>query len=232
VGTLDARVGGMLRLLLVMVLVACTTNDETLDLSGPVELGKGDGSCPIVPAGIAPTGPSPYWCGPLDNLNTSLAADVNRFWGSQVVSCGCGPDFPSGCDGAFALGVPTGYIYIGVPFITGLEQTAGLMPAQYAYAHEFGHEIMGRFYGRQPTLLQKELSADCMAGYYLGSRVCRGLVNEQEVATTLALACVIADGNGSLDLDSHGTCEQRVKSVTEGMRAYLTGQPPLPACAL
>jgi predicted metalloprotease len=87
---------------------------------------------------------------------------------------------------------------------------------------------------RAPTTQQRELTADCLAGYYLGSLACRGLVTEEDVKTTLATACIIADGTGDpiADLATHGTCEQRVKSVAVGMNAYLAGDSALAACAL
>ena len=224
----------MRRLVLCAFLAACASDAEPeLAPTGPVEQGKGDGFCPAVPAGIAPTRLSQYSCGRLDSVNTSLAADVNRFWGSQVVACACGPDFPEGCEGAFSL-FTEGYIYIGAEFVNGLAQSGSLMPAQYVFAHEFGHELQGHFIGLAPTTQQRELQADCLAGYYLGSLVCRGNATINDVRATLATACIIADGTGNAitDLATHGTCEQRAKSVARGMEAYLGNELPLTACRL
>lgn len=224
----------MRRLLLCALLVGCTTEAESeLAPTGPVEQGKGDSFCPAVPARIAPTRLPQYSCGRLDSVNTAMAADVNRFWGSQVVACACGPDFPEGCEGAYSL-FDQGYIYIGVDFVNGLAASGSLMPAQYVFAHEFGHEIQGHFVGLAPTTQQRELQADCLAGYYLGSLVCRGSVNRNDVITTLATACIIADGTGNpiTDLATHGTCDQRAQSVARGMQAYLNSELPLTACAL
>lgn len=224
----------MRRILLCVVLAACATDAESeLAPAGPVEQGKGDGFCPAVPARIAPTTLSQYSCGPLDSVNASLAADVNRFWGSQVVACSCGPDFPEGCEGAFSL-FTEGYIYIGVPFVNGLAASGSIMPAQYVFAHEFGHELQGHYVGLAPTTQQRELQADCLAGYYLGSLVCRGHANLRDVVATLTTACIIADGTGNpvTDLATHGTCEQRAQSVALGMQAYLDNQLPLTACRL
>jgi hypothetical protein len=224
----------MRRVVVCVLLAACATEAESeLAPSGPVEVGKGDGFCPTVPARIAPTGFSQYSCGRLDAVNSSIAADVNRFWGSNVVACACGPDFPQGCVGAWSL-FNQGYIYIGVDFVNGLAASGSLMPAQYVFAHEFGHEIQGRYLGLRPTTQRNELQADCLGGYYLGSLVCRNGLNVTDVVATLATACIIADGTGNpfTDINTHGTCEQRAEFVAKGMRAYLDNELPLAACAL
>jgi hypothetical protein len=221
--------------LLTLVGAACAADpaDDELAPSGPVEAGKGDGFCPNVPANIRPTAAPPYSCGPLDARNGAIGAEVNRFWGSQVTSCACGPDFPEGCEGAFSL-FDAGYIYIGVSFINGLAQSGSLMPAHYVFAHEFGHEIQGHYNAFARTTQQRELMADCLAGYYLGSHVCRGNATERDLMVTLNTACIIADGTGNpiTDLSTHGTCEQRVGQVAKGIRAYLSNQLPITACAL
>lgn len=215
-----------------VMLVGCT-EPATGDLVPSGDIGKGDGFCPIVPTLIAPTAAPEFSCGPLDPVNAQLMADVNRFWGANVQACACGPDFPSGCEGAFSL-FSKGQIYIGLDFINGLSASGSLMPAQYVYAHEFGHEIEGHFNAFAATTQQRELTADCLAGYYLGSLVCRGLATERDIRTTLATACIIADGTGDpiADRETHGTCEQRATSVAFGIDAYLAGVAPLAACAL
>ena len=223
----------MHRLVICVLLAACATEaDSELAPAGPVEAGKGDGFCPGVPARIAPMALPQYSCGPLDGVNGAIASDVNRFWGSQVTACACGPDFPQGCEGAYSL-FGTGYIWIGVPFINGLAESGSLTPAQYAVAHEFGHEIQGR-YAFAPTVQQRELGADCLAGYYLGSLVCRSQITERDLLTALATAYIIADGTGDpiRDLETHGTPEQRAASLAHGVRAYLNSELPLRACAI
>jgi hypothetical protein len=226
----------MRHILFIVLITACAEGSSSTDElvpSGPVQAGKGDNFCPGVPARIAPTTPPPYSCGRLDPVNAAIAADVNRFWGSSVVACACGPDFPEGCEGAWSL-FDTGYIYLGVPFLDGLGTSGSRMPAQYVVAHEFAHEIQGHYNAFAPTTQQRELTADCLAGYYLGSHVCRGTVTERDLITTLATACIIGDGTGDpiADLETHGTCEQRVESVKAGIRAYFAGEAPLEACAL
>lgn len=223
-----------LALVLLLVGACAATAPEDLAPSQVPVPGKGDGQCPGVAAAIAPTALSQYSCGPLDAPNDSLAGDVNAFWASQVQFCACGPDFPSGCDGAFST-FHHGYVYAGLSFMNDLiGSSQSAMVGSYVYAHEFGHELEGHYDAYAPTTLQRELTADCLAGYYLGSLICKGEVTTRDLQTTLATACVIADGTGDpvADLESHGTCDQRVKSVAAGIDAYLAGQAPLAACAL
>ena len=224
----------MQRLVIFCSLVACNADVTPRDLvpQGGGN-GKADGQCAYVPAAIAPTGAPPYSCGPLDAIDAPLAADVNAFWSSQVVACACGPDFPQGCVGAFSLNF-YGYIYVGVDFMDRLAASGSVMPAQYVFAHEMGHEVVGHCGQVSSSLQLRELTADCLGGYYLGSLVCRGLASENDITATLRTACILADGTGDpiADQKTHGTCAQRETAVVTGMRAYLTGQRPLEACAL
>ena len=224
----------MKHLLLTCLLASCAADasePEQLTPSGPI--GKGDGVCPTVNARIAPTAPPQYSCGPIDAVDAAIAADVNAFWGSQVVTCSCGPDFPEMCEGAYSLFFH-GYVYLSLEFMHGLTASGSLTPTQYVYAHEFGHELEGHYDAYAPTTQQRELTADCLAGYYLGSLQCKGQTTERDIVTTLATACIIGDGSGDpiADLETHGTCEQRMEAIKAGMRAYLAGEAPLQACAL
>lgn len=209
--------------------------ESELELEPAGQDGKHDGvgACPTVQAAIAPTAPTRYSCGALPPVHAAIMADVNAFWGSQVVGCACGPVSPAGhCTGAWSL-FNTGYVYIGVEFLDGLTSSIGTWtPAQMVYAHEFAHEIQGHFNAFAATELQRELMADCLAGYYLGSLLCRGLATEHDVRAALATSCVIADGTGDpvADLDTHGTCEQRMQEVDVGIRAYQARSNPLAAC--
>lgn len=220
-------------------LAACAGNPEADDLApqppGPgeaLEGGKTDAICPIVPAGIGVTTPPQFSCGPMDAASNLLMSDVARFWASEVGLCACGPDYPDDCS-ANAVAHEGGWVYTSSAFLQRLRASGSDMPAQYVLAHEFGHEIQG-VYGIPGITQVKELQADCYAGYYLGSLICRGLATQQDIVATLTTACVIADGTGDPigDLDTHGTCEQRVSSVALGMRGYLQRTPALAACRL
>jgi hypothetical protein len=217
-----------------LVLVAAACGEPMGDLQ-PAERpgGKGDGFCPAVPAGIVADPVPPFSCGPVDPLGAAVMAEVNGFWGSEVGLCSCGPDFPQACDGAYSL-FDKGWLYYSPSFLAGLTASGSFAPSFYVLAHEFGHEIEGHFGVLAPTTLARELTADCLAGYFLGSLVCAGRTTARDIETTLATACVIADGTGDplADLETHGTCRQRVGSVAIGIQAYLAGAPALASCAL
>lgn len=216
----------------VLLASACATEAESPDLapSGPVVSGKGDGFCPAVSANLGVTEPQQFLCAPVSARSAAEMADVNRFWASNVALCGCAADQPD-CSNATAM--TGGWIYASNDFVEGMRTSGSNMPTQYIFAHEFGHELQGVF--GVPSITQvKELQADCLAGYYLGSLSCRSLVTEADVVATLATACIIADGTGDpvSDLDTHGTCEQRVGAVVRGMRGYLANEAAFAACAL
>ncbi len=202
---------------------------DDLAPNGTVGGGKGDGACPIVEASIGVSSPQEFVCGAVSSRSAAEMADINRFWGSETALCACGPDQPD-CSNATAM--QGGWIYASNDFLEGLRSSGSNMPTQYVLAHEFGHEIQG-VVGIPEIEQVKELQADCLAGYYLGSLVCRGLVTDADVRATLATACLIADGTGDPvgDLQTHGTCAQRNSMVTRGMRGYLASQPALAVCA-
>lgn len=220
-----------------VLLVLASACGETMGDLAPdalPEAGKGDGFCPSVPASIVADVVPPFSCGPVDPLGAAVMAEVNGFWSSQVGLCGCGPDFPQQpCDGAYSL-FDRGWIYYDPAFLAGLTASGSFAPSFYVLAHEMGHEIQGHFDALAPTTLQRELGADCLAGYYLGSLVCAGRTSAADIRATLATACIIADGTGDpvADLATHGTCAQRAASVEFGIEAYLRGDPALASCAL
>lgn len=167
---------------------------------------------------------------PAPRLRLPLIDDVNRFWQSSIGFCACGPDYPN-CEAAVAHS--GGWVYASASFMTGLRASGSDMPAAYVYAHEVGHELQGFLLGVPPLEQIKELQADCLAGYYLGSLTCRGIGTIDDIRATLGTACVIADGTGDpiADLRTHGTCEQRVGAVVVGMQAYLAGHNAALACS-
>lgn len=193
--------------------------------------GKIDGQCGTVAANMAPLTAPAYQCTAPSAYHRLLMADVNQFWQSDIGVCGCGPDYPHGCEGATAD--RTGWVYANFDFIEGLRESGSDLPAAYVYAHEVGHMIQG-YYNVLPRITQqKELEADCFAGYYLGSVICEGRASRADLELTLRTACVIADGTGDpiTDLDTHGTCEQRVAAVALGIAAFQSGRAPIAACA-
>lgn len=215
-----------------LLLIACVDAPaDELTPEGGAD-GKADGSCPLVPARMTPQIAPPYRCAPVGLVSNTLMADVNTFWASEIQLCGCGPDYPDACEGATAYS--GGYVYADPSFLDGLRVSGSDMPTSYVLAHEVGHEIQGYFDLVSPIEQYKELMADCLAGYYLGSLSCRGIATANDVRTTLATACVIADGTGDpvADLRTHGTCEQRASAVARGMDAYAQRLPPIAACQI
>lgn len=221
----------MKSLFMLVAVAGCADMSPTNDLepTGPVGGGKGDGACPSIEAGIGVSSPQQFACGPVSARSMAEMADINRFWESASALCACGPDQPD-CSNATAM--TGGWIYASNDFLEGLRASGSNMPTQYVLAHELGHEIQTLI--GVPSITQvKELQADCFAGYYLGSLACRGLARISDVQTTLATACLIADGTGDPvgDLETHGTCAQRTSMVTRGMRGYLAGTSALVTCA-
>src|SRR5690349_16407524 len=100
--------------------------------------GQGDGQCATVPANIAPTAPPPFACGAVDSLSSSLLADINGFWGSQVGACNCIGDYDGPCRGASSR-FELGWIYLEQGFIQNISSQSTTL-GSYALAHELGHE--------------------------------------------------------------------------------------------
>jgi hypothetical protein len=77
----------------------------------------------------------------------------------------------------------------------------------------------------------KELSADCLSGYFLGNLVCNQQTNAQEIIKTFNTLCFVDNGTSTyFDPHGHGSCQERVSSIEQGINAYLAGVPPLNAC--
>jgi hypothetical protein len=215
-------------------LAACMVgpDDEPLVPTGTTTIaGQGDGQCVTVPANIVPTAPPPFACGAVDSLSSSLLADINGFWGSNVGACNCIGDYDGPCVGANSR-FELGWIYLQPGFIAQISSQSGTTTlGSYALAHELGHELQGHN-GVDGHLIQLELGADCLAGYYLGGKMCDEGIPQRDLQATLQFACSIADGNGDLahDLESHGTCDQRMNAIKQGIDAYQRRQPPLVAC--
>ena len=217
--------------LMQLTLLSCTEQGGERLLQPTATPERADGFCPAVLAGITADPVPQRICLPPDPVAEGIMADVNQFWGSATQLCQCGPDSAGDCEfNAFSL-FETGYIYYDPAVLNHFTDGGSLLPAYWILAHEFGHEIQGHF-AFSEIELARELGADCYSGYFLGSLSCRGGVTEADLMQTLEGACEGGDGIGWLDLDSHGTCQQRVESVLAGIRAYLAGAPALESCFL
>lgn len=186
---------------------------------------------------IYPSNTPPLYCGPVDNVTQLMIDDINSFWGSQMYACSCGSDFIKCKGNAIVFGsTPTdpgyGYIYYDDNFLVYLKNISNtfLTPA-WLLSHEAGHNVQSAFSVAYPSTALKELSADCLSGYFLGGLICEGQTNKVEVESTLKILCTIDNGQSAFfDPSGHGSCQERVSSISQGIDSYLNGALPLEAC--
>jgi len=224
------------------------------DCGGPV---CGDGTCEpgescagdCMPAcsqqslGMAPLGPPPFFCGAAGPATLALMDDINTFWGSALVPCVCGPDVPAPfgpfCQGnafaANAMNYLFGYIYYDPNKLAELQAIAGgsLLAPVWFLAHEAGHNVQATRGLASSYPIFMELSADCLAGYFVGWLACLGEINEFDVQGALMSVCSTQDSIGTpwFDPSAHGSCQNRMDATVWGMNAYFTGTPPAQACS-
>jgi len=159
-------------------------------------------------------------------------ADLNQFWQSSVVACTCQSDAPGICQGGAFVGTDPGYIYFDVYALERLDQISGSrLPADMVMAHEFGHSVQG-WLGVGTVGKFRELQADCLAGFYVGSRIRRGGVSQSDISSTFATACSYGDPYLApwYAPGTHGVCQERVAALNQGMIGNLAGALPLQAC--
>lgn len=184
------------------------------------------------PLHIATSNSSQYLCGPVGQTTLEVMRDLNGFWGSNVTACSCQFDAPSICRGGAFVGGDPGYIFYDTAALMRLDQITGSrLPADMVMAHEFGHSIQGAL-GLQTPGKFKELQADCLAGFYVGSRVRRGLATQADVANTFNVACSYGDPYLAPWYlpGSHGVCQERVSALNQGISGNLAGATPSQAC--
>lgn len=198
-------------------------------------------SCPDHPLGMAPLGPSPFSCGAAGPVTINLMGSINEFWGSNLVACVCGVTSPLGpyCPGnaaaAYELNAAFGYLYYDPNLLTNLQAYAGgsLLAPAWLLAHEAGHNVQAVKGLASPLSIARELSADCLAGYFVGWLACQGEINEFDVEGTMVSVCATADSAATpwFHPTAHGTCQDRVNNTLWGMSAYFEGLLPEQACA-
>jgi predicted metalloprotease len=200
--------------------------------------GGGDGNALQVTAGLSyPVGvrtqwPSQYLCGAPGPATTQVMQDLNGFWQSSVYACACQYDAPSICFGGGFVGSDPGYIYYDAQALTRLDSITGSrLPADMVMAHEFGHTVQ-LWIGMQTAGKFRELQADCLAGFYIGSRVRRGLATQADVARTFNAACSYGDPYLApwYEPGAHGVCQERVYAINQGISENLLGASPGQAC--
>lgn len=184
------------------------------------------------PVGVRPLGPSQFSCGSPGQSTIQIMSDLNQFWQSSVTACACQFDAPSICIGGGFVGADPGYIYYDANALSRLDQLTGSrLPADMVMAHEFGHSVQG-WLGLAVFGKLKELQADCLAGFYLGSRVRRGLANNVDLANTFNTACNYGDPYLApwYEPGAHGVCQERVHALSRGIDGNLSGIAPGQAC--
>lgn len=184
------------------------------------------------PVGVRPLGASAYLCGTPGPSTLQVMSDLNDFWQSSVSACSCQFDAAPFCTGGAFVGVDPGWIYYDAAAMNRLDVITGSrVPADMVMAHEFGHSVQG-WLGLPALGKQKELQADCLAGFYLGSRVRRGLATTADLSAAFFTACSYGDPYLApwFDLSAHGTCTERVAAVDQGINGNLAGLVPGQAC--
>ena len=184
------------------------------------------------PAGVQRLAAPQYSCGAPGAITQEVMQDLNRFWQSSVFACACSFDAPPVCFGGAFVGSDPGYIYYDVRAMDQLDQITGSrLPADMVMAHEFGHSVQV-WLGLQSFGKQRELQADCLSGYYLGSRVRRGLASQSDLASTFAVACSYGDPYLApwFEPGAHGVCQERVAALNQGIAGNLSGYLPGQTC--
>lgn len=194
---------------------ACSGSDD--------ESSPGSGSSQAM--GIRPLYAPQYLCGMPGSITNEVMSDLNRFWQSSVQACSCQPDAPGICYGGAFVGIDPGYIYYDAQAMTRLDQITGSrLPADMVMAHEFGHSIQ-LWTSLRPAGKFLELQADCLAGFYVGSRIRRGLATQADVSSSFATACSYGDPYLApwYEPGSHGVCQERVAMLNQGITGSLSG---------
>jgi predicted metalloprotease len=157
--------------------------------------------------------------------------ELNTFWGGRAEACGCQVPQCLGVIGAVFTFDPA-RIYFDRAQRDAWDRLYNTpLPSDSFMAHEYGHVVQQA--ARLPVI-HTELQADCLAGFFLGSRVCGGTVTQNDVAVTFNNFCSTGGPPGSTWFNpaSHGSCSERVSAVRLGMDGYLRGFLPGQACPL
>lgn len=195
--------------------------------------GSDSGSPDTFPAHVSPSSAPPLTCGPIGQATVDVMKDLNYFWQSSAVACSCQFDAPTCQGNAMVLDNGYGYIYFDANLLDSTYfSTGSRLPSDMVVAHEFGHNIQLAL--NLPASLNKfrELQADCLAGFYVGSRVKRQLVNQYDLVQAFGAACGFGDSASTpwWGQDAHGTCSERVAAVQAGIQGFLSGLLPGQAC--
>jgi hypothetical protein len=215
---------------------APTDPNDPVDPTDPTD--PTDPMCPSFGVGSTPLGPPAFAVCGQPGANTAVFMnDINLFWGSSMVACACdSPDaLQAGCqNNGMVLGATPGYIYYDRAILAQLTASTGLgLSAAWFMAHEAGHNVQIAFNLPASSGKNRELGADCLAGYFIGWLACTGRVPWSYTDAAFATACQIGDPFVSpwFAHQAHGTCAERQQAVSLGLRGFGNGQVPWVACA-
>jgi predicted metalloprotease len=137
--------------------------------------------------------------------------------GDYGPTCGGNPPDRSRVDNAFYC-VPDDYIAWDENFMAPVYAKQGDAAAAIVFAHEWGHAMQARLALRHHLGIDKELSADCLAGAWLSGMGRRGVLKEGDLDEAASLIYSIGDRPGTnwRDPSAHGTPRQRVAALQVG----------------
>jgi hypothetical protein len=193
-------------------------------------------SCPSYAYGIAPDDASTLGCGTPSTAMAAIVEDINALWGSAATYCVCDAStLLAGCaSNAFVTPDAYGYVYYDAAFLRDLVALSRgrASAAAWVLAHEMGHNIQLRFSRSYTGSLDRELSADCYAGYFIQAIACHDGLARGDIEAVLGTACMVADPEWvpAFDPAAHGDCTQRMNAVQRGMNGYDTIKDPLTVC--
>jgi predicted metalloprotease len=123
-------------------------------------------------------------------------------------------------------------IYYDRDQLTYFDRVSGsTVPSDIWLAHEYGHAVQ---LALRLQVRHTELQADCLAGFYLGARVCAGTARQTDILATFQTFCFAGGPPGSTWFNPgvHGSCPERVSAVQRGLNGYLGGLSPGASCPL
>lgn len=174
---------------------------------------------------------APLWI--VEATVEGILRDLGVFWESSFVPCDCSDIDPNCHMNAFASSAAPGFIWYDDALVNAMSGGGeSLVPVAYLMAHEAAHHVQFAHGYRFSHTIEAELSADCMAGYFLGYLSCTGQVDGIDVETSMNEICNVGDLPGTpwWDEDAHGTCELRVGATIAGVTGYALRVPPRDWC--
>ena len=197
-------------------------------------------TCQILDGRVATSVSSAYWRScreaplPITEATVeSILRDLGLFWNSSFVPCEC-RDMPGmDCNwNAFVLRNGPGFIWYDAFLVYSLSEGESLVPVAYLMAHEAAHHIQWKYGYQYAFTIDRELGADCMAGYFLGYLSCTGQVDGVDVRASLDAICDAGDLPGTpwWDDNAHGTCRERIDETLAGISGYALRVPPKSWC--